>query len=141
MGLQVFTQSWAEIWKDEINKSEMFRKYGATWEWPIALKMNADPASGLNEDRAVYLDLWHGECREARAAKQEDLNTVPYMISGDIEVWKKILNKQLDSTAALMTRKTKLERGNILKLSKYSNASKHMVEAATLVPSKFPGEN
>ncbi|WP_088012039.1 SCP2 sterol-binding domain-containing protein [Gottfriedia acidiceleris] len=138
MGLQVFTQDWAEQWKDELNKSEMFRKYGAKWEWPLIMKMNADPSVGLNEDRLVYVDLWHGECREARVAEPADIESVPYIVSGDVQVWKKILDKKLDSTTALMTRKTKLERGNIMKLAKYTNASKYMVEAATFVESEFP---
>ena len=138
MGLQVFTQDWAENWKDEINKSELFRKYGATWEWPLVMKMNADPNIGLTEERLVYLDLWHGECREAREAKQMDLETASYIISGDAHVWKKILDRKLDSITALMTRKTKLEKGNIMKLAKYTNASKYLVEAATHVSAEFP---
>ncbi|RBP95840.1 putative sterol carrier protein [Cytobacillus firmus] len=138
MGLPVFSQEWAEQWKEEINKSEMFQKYGAKWEWPLVMKMNADPAIGLDKDRFVYVDLWHGVCREARIAQPADVDSVPYMISGDAEIWKKILDRKLDSIAALMTRKTKLERGNMMKLAKYTNASKYMVEAATRVASRFP---
>lgn len=86
----------------------------------------------------MYVDLWHGECREARVAASSDVESVPYMISGGAHVWKKILDKKLDSITGLMTRKTKLERDNIMKLAKYTNASKYMVEAATLVSSEFP---
>ena len=47
-------------------------------------------------DRAIYLDLWHGECREARAATEEDLEKAPYVVSADPYTWKLIFERKLE---------------------------------------------
>ncbi|MCH8010548.1 MAG: hypothetical protein IIA61_01135 [Candidatus Marinimicrobia bacterium] len=51
---------------------------------------------------AVNVDLWHGECREARVASEGDLEAVQYIISASPKNWRRILKGNLDPILALM---------------------------------------
>lgn len=131
---EVFTASWVDAWAGEIRGSDAYRQAAATWEGSVALAM-----SGLDSgERRVFLDLWHGDCREARVASEAELEQADFVLAADVAVWRRILARDLDPIMGLMTGKVKLRRGSLAKLTPQMNASKEMVLAATRVPSSFP---
>ncbi len=138
MASEWFSQAWAEEWCREINASEAYKKAAATWEWPLVLSLMADPGVGVTEDRAVWVDLYHGECRGARVAGQADLETAPYVVAGDPYTWKQVLDGRLEPLAALMQGRLKLVKGQVASLAAYAVAARELVIAARRVDTALP---
>lgn len=135
---EVFSESWVSAWTDEIRGSDAYRQAAATWEGSVALAMNVPGGGEPGGERGVFLDLWHGECRDARVASDADLEQADIVLAADLDVWRRVLARDLDPIMGLMTGKLKLRRGSLAKLTPQMNASKELVLAATRVPSTFP---
>ncbi len=125
-----FTGPWLERWRDELNASEAYRHAARSWAWPVVLVVRRDPGAGFSDERSVYLDLFHGTCREVRIAGPTDRAAVPYVIEGDAKTWERILHRDLDPVMALMQRKLHLAKGGLLALSRQLRAARELVAAA-----------
>ncbi len=84
-------------------------------------------------ERPVFLDLWHGECREARVARAEDAEASRYVMAGDVEAWRQVLGGRTPPMLAFMTGKLKLTKGSLLELLPYVHAAKELVAAVAAV--------
>jgi len=138
MAYELFGDEWAKAYGEMIRASDAYNKAAATWEWPMVFRVVKDPSVGLHEDRAVYLDLWHGDCREARPAKAADFDSAPYVVSGDVFTWKQVFDQKLDPLGGIMRGRLKLDKGQMAALAGYVLAAKHLVGAATKVDTVFP---
>ena len=138
MPAEIFTDDWAQLWADRINANESYRKAAEKWEGAIGLVMTADPDMGIPEERVVIADLWHGECRSARAAGGTDLEDVPYLISSNPATWSKVLARKTDPIVGLMGKKLELARGSLFALLPYAKAAKELVNSAIAVETTFP---
>jgi putative sterol carrier protein len=138
MAHELFSPEWAQAYAEAIRTHAGYKKSAASWEWPMVFKVTADPSIGLPQEKAIYLDLFHGECREARVATEADLQAVPYIVSADAFAWKQVVEKKLEPIGGLMRGKLKLARGNMIALARYVQAAQHLVEAATNVETSFP---
>lgn len=138
MAEEIFTEGWAEAWCREINGSEAYREAAEDWEGAIVLKLAPDASWGVDEARGVWIDLWHGECREVREATASDEEEAPYVIRADPYTWNDVLAGDLDPISGIMRGKLKLKKGSIIDLASYVNAAKELVKAATRVDSSYP---
>jgi len=135
---RIFTDAWARAWGEELRDSESYRSAADSWEGAIALTLEGDADLGPPDDRSVLLDLWHGECRDARAAEPADLERAPFVLRAPAAVWKRVLEGDLDPLLAVMSGKLKLVRGNVARLVPYSQASKELVFAARRIDASYP---
>ncbi len=133
-----FTEEWAKAYCEALNQNQAYRQAAATWEGAIVLAVEADPALGLEERRGIYLDLYHGECREARAATEADFAEAPYVISADALTWKELNEGILDPVSALMRGKLKLEKGDMAALAGYMMAALELTNTARHIPTRYP---
>lgn len=133
----MFTEEWAAAWGRQINASGAYRLAAQTWKWPIVLTLREDPALGLCE-RSIYLDLFKGECREARSATPEDFEAVPYVLSAEAATWKQVLDGDLEPIPGIMRGRIRLIRGSLATLLPYVLAARELVCAATRVGTRFP---
>lgn len=132
---ELFSAPWADAYRDAVNANEAYRKAASDWEGPIALHLGKDPAHGVDADRAVLLDLWHGECRGAKAVTAEEAEAeADYVIRGDRATWMRILDGDLNPLKALMFGRLKLTKGRLRDLLPYTRAAKELVESAQDVP-------
>lgn len=138
MSLAVFTPEWIDVWAGEIRASEEYKKAARWWEWPLMLILRADPAHGIPEDRRVFLDLYKGDCREARPGTAEDARTTEFVLSADIHAWKEIFDGKVGPIAAIVFGKIKLERGSYFTLALNTAAAVALVGTATHVDTAFP---
>jgi putative sterol carrier protein len=138
--LELFSEAWAVTAATAIRASLSYPKAAATWEGAIVLKLQADPSLGVAEDRSAFFDLWHGECRLARAATTTDLEEAAYVIAADAFTWQQVMAGKLEPIAGLLRGKLKLHKGNVAALARYVVAAKEMVACAASVPTRFPGE-
>ncbi len=137
---ELFTPAWIAAWAQRLNASADYQQAARAWEWPLILEVEEESAHGAG--RQIYLDLWRGACREARAANVADFARVPYILSATREHWEQTLRGELDPLLAIARGKLKLQKGSLLTLARYSNAAKQLVatarEVAALPPATEP---
>ncbi len=137
MPLPVFSDAWASACAEVINRSSGYRAAAATWEGALILLMTPDKVPG--EERRVFLDLWHGDCRSARAATLDDDATARYVLAGTVSSWHLVLTGRTAPLLAIMTGKLRLAKGSLAELVPYTAAAKELVTAASMIEAVFPG--
>jgi putative sterol carrier protein len=138
MAAEIFTDDWARSWNDKINANANYKRAATKWEGAIAMVMSPDGDMGIPDERVVIADLWHGDCRSARAATAGDLADVPYLIKATPANWKSVLSGKTDPIVGLMGGKLKLAKGSLFALLPYAKAAKELVNSAIAVDTIFP---
>jgi putative sterol carrier protein len=134
-GHGLFSSAWAKAYADALNANEAYADAGSNWEGSIALKVRADPDAGIAEDRAVVLDLWHGECRKTSVVTGGGVEeAAEYVIEASLSTWLDVLEGEMRPLKALMFGKLKLEKGKLRDLAPYARAAQQMVKSAQEVP-------
>lgn len=128
------TDEWIKALMVELNKSEAYHKAAKTWEGDFYFI--ATPGGSLTEAVVMYMDLWHGDCREAGVVLDESAKNPEFRISAPMSVWRKVIEKKLDPIQGLMTGQLKL-KGNMVKIMKAPKAAAELVNCCTLVPTEF----
>lgn len=131
----VFSDSWAQACAGAINGSAAYRQAARTWEGAIMLVMLPEQAGG---ELRIWLDLWHGECRAARAATAEDESASRYILTGSRGIWRQVLEGRLPPLMALMTGRLKVAKGSLGDLVPHVASAKELVVAASSVPAAWP---
>jgi putative sterol carrier protein len=138
MAAEIFTDDWAHLWADKINENADYKKAAAKWEGAIAMVMTPDGDMGIEKERIVIADLWHGDCRSASAGAGPDLDDVPYLIKSTPANWKSVLAGKTDPIVGLMGGKLKLAKGSLFALLPYAKAAKELVNSAIAVDTTYP---
>lgn len=138
MASEIFTDKWARSWGKKINENEAYRKSAANWEGAMVLVMSPDTEFGIETERAVIADLWHGQCRKAHAAKEDDVADAPYVIRANPATWKEVLAGNIDPIFGLLRGKLKLAKGGVFALVPYAVAAKELVNSARNVETSYP---
>ena len=128
---------WVEQLRIEINRNQAYRRSGKTWEGDFYFTVEAVP--GLKEPFELYLDLWHGECRDAHVVTGKGIKKPEFVIAGSLDTYRRIFTKKLDPIQALMTRKLKLE-GNMMKIMRSVKATIDLVNCCSLIDTVYPEE-
>ncbi|MFN2226661.1 MAG: SCP2 sterol-binding domain-containing protein [Anaerolineae bacterium] len=128
---------WMKAMAEEVNRSESYRKAAAKWEGDFYFI--AEPDAGLPEQVILYIDLWHGEARDAGAVDDEADKSPEFVIRAPLGTWRKVIEKKLDPIQGMMTGRLKL-KGTMSKIMRFPKAASELVNCATRVPTEFPGE-
>ena len=135
MGIKFASEEWMVALKDELNKSDGYRDAAKTWEgdfyW-VVTGMPDEPAEVY-----LYVDLWHGECRDAFRVAEAAAKTPEFVIEATYPVWHKVVDKKIDPIQGMVTRQLKL-KGNLLKIMKAPKAATELVLCATRVSTDWP---
>lgn len=125
--------AWVAALKDAINNSVSYRDAAKTWEGDFWFIVEAE---GNAPRRLIYLDLWHGECRAALLAEDEDARNPEFRVSGKVKQWQRVVLREIDPIKALMTNTLKL-KGNFAKIMRSVRAAQELVLCAAAVPTSF----
>ena len=134
---EILTDAWAKAWGEALNASASYRVVAASWEGAVLVTVRGDPGHGI-EERAVFLDLWHGSCREARAARPGDPEVARYALAADAGTWAGLLAGTLDPMAAVMGGALDLTKGSVASLFPHLAAAKELVAVAHGLASSLP---
>ncbi len=137
MSHPAFSESWAAAWGEELRASDAYRRAAATWEGSLVLEMKAGPSEPASEGRAVFVDLFRGECRDVRPADDGDLRRADFVIRAAAETWQRVLAGELEPIFALMSGKLELARGSLAKLVPQAAAARELVAAAARIDTEF----
>lgn len=135
MGIPIGSEEWASALKEEVNKSEEYRMASLTWEDDFCFIVTK--GGPIIEDICVYVDLWHGECREATKISDPGVKSPAFEVSAPLEIWKKVINKELNPIKGIMTRQLKLQ-GNMLKVLKNPKSAVELVQCVTRIETEWP---
>ncbi len=129
------TDEWAKAFMEQINRSEAYAEAAKTWEGDFYFIIESE--EHYPEPLHVYVDLWHGVCREAFAAADPSVKDPIFRMSGPLENWRRVIDKTLDPLQGLLTRQFKLQ-GDMVKIMRAVKAAQELVNCTALVPTKFP---
>lgn len=97
------TAEWLEALSDKLNTDERYAHIARNWE--ADLRVIIEPSGALEEELWIYLDLWHGKCRDAYFEKNDSQNDPHLVLTGKYNVIQKVLLGELDVMQALLTRR------------------------------------
>lgn len=137
MTIEAFSEVWALEWCRVLNGRPTYQAAAASWEGAVALVMARD-GSATAESRSVFLDLWHGQCRAARIASPDDLESARYILSGTSPAWRAVLSGTMAPLTAIMMGKIRLTKGNMASLVPFAAAARELVVAAMEMEVSFP---
>jgi putative sterol carrier protein len=131
---------WVNAYGVAINASDGYRSASLEWtHGPVALVVNRQPELGIGEPVGIWLDLERGACREAKVVSQGEAERAAFVISGDYAHWKRVIRKELGPIAGIMQRKLTL-KGSLPIVVRFVKSAEQLVEAATMVPTRFLDE-
>lgn len=133
------SDEWLRMYRDRINGSAEYREAAATWEGAIGFVFEAEPDRGVPEDLWLVLDLWHGECREARMVTPGEGERAPYLIRAPYSRWKEVVRGELDPVKGMMQGKLRLQ-GDLAMIVRYVRAANELVHLTMQVPTEFLDE-
>ncbi|HSV86284.1 MAG TPA: SCP2 sterol-binding domain-containing protein [Levilinea sp.] len=135
MSIPFPSDAWIKAMMVDLNASQAYEDAARSWEGDFYFII--EPGGELTETVTLYMDLWHGKCRDAFEVKSDQNVNPVFRLSGSPAIWKRVMIKQLDPMQALMTGQLKL-KGNMAMVMRNVRAAKELVESCTRIDTKFP---
>jgi len=129
------SDEWIKALCQELNNSEAYAQAAKKWEGDFYFIV--EPEGSLTEPMYLYMDLWHGKCREAFATTDDSVKSPAFRMWAPVSIWRKVVEKKLDPIQGLMTRKLKL-KGNMAMIMRNVKAAQELVNCCTKIPTQFP---
>jgi putative sterol carrier protein len=134
------SKEWLDTYVQRINESPGYREAAETWEGDVAYVFEPEPDKGVPDEIWAWLDLWHGECREAKyGISPEEGERSKFIIRAPYTRWKEVIKKELDPVKGMMQGKLKL-KGDLPTIVRYVKAANELVNLASSVPTEFVDE-
>ncbi|WP_337860397.1 SCP2 sterol-binding domain-containing protein [Ferroplasma sp.] len=126
---------WAKEYVEKLNSNSAYAEAGKTWDDSITLVVQPDEL--YKDTWYLYLNLKAGKCIDSATGKEEsDVPKSTFRYMGKYSNWVKLIKGEIDPIQGLMTGKFKLE-GSMMKIMRYTNAAKEMVNTAKFVDTEF----
>jgi putative sterol carrier protein len=135
MAILFGTQEWVDAMKKALETSQPYKEAAKKWEGDIYIIV--EPDASYKHRHILYLDLWHGECREALVITDENEKSPKYRIFGPFTNMKQILDKKVDPVQSMMTGKIKV-KGDMAQIMKMPRAAVELVNGMTAFETVFP---
>ncbi len=130
------SDEWVKALENELNTSEAYADAARNWEGDFYFVIDPDKDSPIQQPVYLYMDLWHGKCRDAFLVTDKDSKQPAFVMSGTYSKWKRVVTAQLDPIQGLMTGQLKL-KGNMVMVMKNVKAAQEMVKACTRIETDF----
>jgi putative sterol carrier protein len=129
------TDAWIKRLGQACNQSESYREAARNWEGDLYFIV--EPEGRLQQAVYMYIDLYHGRCRQAFVPEDHTTLTPEFYISGPVSAWKELAEKKIDPIRALLTRKLSL-KGNMAKIMRNIKAANALMDCSTSFETEFP---
>jgi len=137
--LLVYSPEWVAAYRKEVQTSPSYKKAAATWEGDLTLVIQKDAKGSIPSDLYLYMDLWHGDCRDIRLVAAEEGLKAKFVVTGGYDRWKQVIREELEPIKGMMQGKLKL-KGNLAYIVRYVAAAKELVSCTSKIPTRFPDE-
>ena len=135
MGIQFATDEWVKALAEELNNSPDYAKAAEKWEGDFYFIIES--GDGIEEETYLYMDLWHGKCREAYKAEDPSAKNTEFELRAPVATWRGVMEKKIDPIKGIMTKKLKM-KGPMMKVMKSPKAAIELVEACTRLDTDWP---
>src|SRR5260370_17139835 len=88
MAVKAFSNEWAKAFKDEVNRSSVYKSAGKGWKWTVGLVVEAEPDKHFTEAKGIVMDLFDGEARDIKVGPASDAQNGPFVITPPYTRWK-----------------------------------------------------
>jgi len=132
--LRFGSPEWILALHNELNTSQAYEDAAKNWEGDFYFII--EPEGALMAPIYLYLDLWHGKCRDAFVATDKNAKNPAYVMSGAYSKWVKVVKGQMEPLPALATGQLKL-KGNMVSVMKNVKAAQEIVKACTRIDTEF----
>ena len=129
------SDEWIKAMAEAVNESDAYRKSAQKWEGDFYFI--CEPGPGLEETVVLYIDLWHGDARDAYEVADEGDMDPEFVIRAPVSTWRRVIEKKLDPIQGMITGQLKLS-GTMSKIMRFPKAASELVNCATKVPTEFP---
>jgi putative sterol carrier protein len=130
------SHDWVKLLEQELNTSDAYADAAKNWEGDFYFVIDPDKDNPQQETTYLYMDLWHGKCRDAYLVHDRDAKKPAFVMSGAYSKWKRVVTAQLDPIQGLMTGQLRL-KGNMVMVMKNVKAAQEMVKACTRIEAEF----
>lgn len=131
MAIEFATDAWIKALMVKLNESEAYQSAARKWEGDFYFIVQGDDG-----DKYLYLDLWHGEAREAMAIDDPAAHSPEFKLSAPVKTWQGVLSKKIDPIKGIMTRQLKLS-GPMVKVMKAPKAAIELVNCAAEIDTSW----
>jgi putative sterol carrier protein len=135
MSISFPSDSWIKAMMQDLNASDSYAAAAAQWEGDFFFIV--EPGGAQEETVTLYMDLYHGKCRDAYEIVDGMEKKPAFRLVGPVATWKKVMTKKLDPMQAMMTGQLKLQ-GNMAVVMRNVRAAKELVESCTRIDTEFP---
>lgn len=97
------TVEWLQSLMEKLNTDEKYALVARNWEGDMLFQI--DPGAALVSPKSFYLDLWHGQCRDAFELDGSREVKPVFTLKGPYENYVRLLKGDLEPMQALLTRK------------------------------------
>ncbi|RMF41778.1 MAG: hypothetical protein D6755_12275 [Anaerolineae bacterium] len=101
---------WLQTVEEKLNNDEKYARVARNWEGDMNFII--EPGGALKERVAIYLDLWHGKCRQARIVRDEPLPEARFTLQARYDNYVQVLQGKVDPVQAMLMRKLAV-KGNM----------------------------
>ncbi len=129
------SDAWIKAMMADLNASNAYLEAAKNWEGDFYFIV--EPGGALDKPVTLYMDLFHGKCRDAFEAADPGAKNPAFRLSGPVATWKKVMTKKLDPMQAMMTGQLKLS-GPMAIVMRNVRAAKELVESCTRIETDFP---
>ncbi len=100
---------WLQLLKEKLNHDEKYAQIARNWEGDLVFEIQKSET--YPQDRSLYLDLWHGKCKDAYIIEdnQTQKTKAAFTLGATLPVFLKILEGKLDPLQAMLTRKLQVK--------------------------------
>ena len=121
----------------KINESEAYEAAAKDWEGDFIFEVIPDGTGELKEKSQMYMDLWHGKCRNAYLITSDKPapENVEYIYAGKYSNWLKLFAGEIGPLKGIMQRKFDVKCGarSMAKLMRALKAAQELVKCTTMV--------
>jgi putative sterol carrier protein len=97
------TGEWLQALMEKLNTDEKYAQVARNWEGDMLFRI--EPGGNMASPKMLYLDLWHGKCRDAFEVQDGQEIKAAFTLKGSYENYVRLLKGQVDPMQALLTRK------------------------------------
>jgi len=130
-------KDWLVGFADHLNQSEKYGQVAKKWEGDLVFEIKQDEM--LSEGVNIYLDLWHGKCREAKILGKDEPIEAAFVLTAPYKNFIRVLKGELDPMQAMMTRKL-VVKGNMGYMMRNVPTVLEFVRSAQAATEKVVGE-
>ena len=101
---------WTQALMDKLNSDSQYAEIARNWEGDLAFEI--DPGGSITERIVIYLDLWHGTCRQATYGADLTGTRPAFVLKAPYGNFLRVLQGELHPMQAMLTRKLSVQ-GNM----------------------------